>query len=60
MRWTLAAAVSVMAAGAAPAAMQTDVGVNLGLQLKIGSRFEGDVEMAMLRLYDPFTDSIRF
>lgn len=27
MRWTLAAAVSVMAAGASPAAMQTDVGV---------------------------------
>jgi hypothetical protein len=44
----------------AVATMNSDLGVNLGMQLHIGAQFEGDVEMSLMRLYDPFTDSIRY
>jgi hypothetical protein len=35
-----------------------DLGVNLGLRLNIGV-VEGDVEVAILRFYDPFSDGMR-
>ncbi|OFZ21555.1 MAG: hypothetical protein A2X94_05470 [Bdellovibrionales bacterium GWB1_55_8] len=37
---------------------QTDFGANLGFRLNIG-RYEGDIEAAMMRVYDPFTDGYR-
>lgn len=36
-----------------------DTGVNLGVRINV-DRIEGDVEASTVRLYDPFTDSMRF